>query len=189
MKLPNCAIVIDLDGTLSEHNVTRALFWHASLSSKVKWFIDSLVYGRAMANYYLSDTYIIPDHILRLRESLVKLLKNALLQNADQQILLATGAPMPIAKHVAIKAPFITDVIASDASQLCIGQAKAQELLKKFPDGHFLYIGDSVQDVPVWAIAQFQAVVRQENNEKYIAEWQALFPRLIILETQEIIEY
>jgi uncharacterized protein YbaA (DUF1428 family) len=95
---------------------------------------------------------------------------------------------MPIAEYVATKAPFITGVIASDESHLCIGQAKARELLKKFPDGHFLYIGDSIQDVPVWAIAQFQAVVRQENNEQYIAEWQALFPRLIIFETREIIE-
>ena len=69
--------------------------------------------------------------------------------NCGRQIVLATAADLAIAQKVQQRFPFISHVIASMDGCNLKGLAKAEEVMRQFPDG-FIYAGNSSSDLHVW---------------------------------------
>lgn len=68
-------------------------------------------------------------------------------------LYLATASPHSVAEAVAAASGLaFADIFASDRQRNLKGEAKARLLAEKFPQG-FVYIGDSLADVPVWRAA------------------------------------
>ena len=69
-------------------------------------------------------------------------------RDKGRKIVLATGSPQAVAQRVADYLGVFAEVIAAVPDVNVIGETKAAILQKRF--GNFTYIGNSVQDIPVW---------------------------------------
>lgn len=69
------------------------------------------------------------------------------------EIILATAANMKIANQIASHLGIFDHVIASDASTNRKGTVKLDAIREYAGDRAFMYIGDSVADLPIWAEA------------------------------------
>jgi phosphoserine phosphatase len=77
---------------------------------------------------------------------------------AGRQVHIATAADVSLGRAVAVRFPFITSVMGSEAGINLKGANKAAALCRRFPGG-FDYVGDSHADLPVWAAARTAIVV------------------------------
>jgi 4-hydroxybenzoate polyprenyltransferase len=77
-----------------------------------------------------------------------------------RKVILATAANQVIADMVAARFSFISEVLASNATENFKGAAKAERLEQLYPDG-FIYAGDSKADLDVWRKAKGAIVVER----------------------------
>jgi 4-hydroxybenzoate polyprenyltransferase len=75
-----------------------------------------------------------------------------------RRVVLATAADRAIAKKAGARFQFITEIIASNGNENLKGEAKARELMNRFPDG-FVYAGDSPADLHIWSKASGAIIV------------------------------
>ena len=173
-------LVVDLDGTLI---ATDAL--HESLifflkrrgaeAWKVPYWIGA---GRAIVKNRLAEVVTEEDVAsFPVNAGLVRFAEQE--ASCGRQIVLATAADLAIAQKVQQRFPFISHVIASTDGRNLKGLAKAEEVMRQFPDG-FIYAGDSASDLHVWDRASAAIFVgRSTNMEKKITtrtELAAVFP-------------
>jgi len=173
-------LVVDLDGTLI---ATDAL--HESLifflkrrgaeAWKVPYWIGA---GRAIVKNRLAEVVTEEDVAsFPVNAGLVCFAEQE--ANRGRRIVLATAADLAIAQKVQQRFPFISHVIASTDGFNLKGLAKAEEVMRQFPDG-FIYAGDSASDLHVWDRASAAIFVgRSTNMEKKITtrtELAAVFP-------------
>ena len=179
MNIPDCKIVItDLDRTLSRVNLNQVLFKKVDLYTKIQCIKNYLYKGKAYACYELSSYADLLGDELYINYKVLGLLHE---RSKSAQIILATGSPLSLALYVANKLKIFNKVIASDESTLVIGQSKAEKIKELIGNNDFLYIGDSMQDVPIWQIARWQAVVLQGSNIRHILKWKEQFKDLYII--------
>jgi 4-hydroxybenzoate polyprenyltransferase len=142
-------LVVDLDGTLLKTNSLDETFLDALRRSPLDlWKLPiKLAIGRAALKAFLAGKSNLEVESWPVRTNFIDYVKKQF--HAGRKIVLATAADRKVAEAVALRFPFISEVIASDAGHNLKGSAKARRICERFPDG-FIYAGDSSTDLAVW---------------------------------------
>ncbi len=144
-------IVIDLDMTLLEHDtlheqLARILF--------MPWLwlglVRSALRGKAALKAYCADHVVLDPNALRTSEAVLDFVERE--KSAGSRIVLCTAADIRVARLLASHLGLFDEVIATEKATNLKGNAKASALAARFPGG-FIYAGDHVADLAVWAKA------------------------------------
>ncbi len=103
--------------------------------------------GKAFLKQQLGTNVPLEVEYLPLNEELVSYARSE--HAKGRKIGIASAADSVLAERVAARFDFIDFVIASDGETNLKGEAKAELLAERFPDG-FIYAGDSGGDLKVW---------------------------------------
>lgn len=68
----------------------------------------------------------------------------------DRKVILATGADQFVAQAVASHLGIFNQSIGSNGTVNLTGSNKLAELSRFLPGTHFVYVGDSRTDIPIW---------------------------------------
>ena len=149
--LPLC---VDLDGTLIEEDVTQKSLWALLAKNPFYglFFFFWLLRGRAFFKRQLVNHITLDPSQLVYNKDVLELIKKA--QKKGQDIILATAADEKMAHKVAHYLGCFNTIIASDGKTNQRAYKKAQSLINAFGKGRFIYIGNSKDDLYVWASAQ-----------------------------------
>jgi 4-hydroxybenzoate polyprenyltransferase len=144
-----CPLVIDLDGTLIKTNSLDETFLDALRQHPLDiWKLPfKLLVGRAKVKAFLAGKSSLDVDTWPVRGDFLEFVREQFA--SGRKIVLATAADRRIAEAIAVRFPFITEVIASDGARNLKGKAKANRLRELFPEG-FIYAGDSSSDLAVW---------------------------------------
>jgi len=145
-------LAVDLDGTLHRGDVSwwslRAALW------RNPWRVArALCRPRAAAKEDLASQVIrhFDAYDLKWNTEFESWLDQ---QGAlDRPIVLASGSDHALVRRVAAEFDYFTELFASDGTHNLVGEAKAECLRRRFPNG-FVYAGNSQQDWPVWQAAR-----------------------------------
>lgn len=157
IKLPLC---VDLDGTLIEGDASwmsvRMLFKRSpftAVSLLPLFFVDRAKFKHELSRRHVPDPAtltFIPEVVTFVREQ----------HAAGRTVVLATASNIAIASRVAEYLQCFDEVIASDEHTFRGGPGKAKALVDRFGDKGFVYAGNEVRDIPVWAAAAAAILVR-----------------------------
>lgn len=147
---PELPLCMDLDGTL----VRTDTLWE-SLISIIR--SQPLQFLLLLANFWRGRAYLkqkaaqlanLDVSILPYRAELVELLQRE--RDQSRQLVLATGADEAIAERVSKHLGFFDQVIGSNGVVNLTGLEKRDELVRRFGENGFVYVGDSLRDIPIW---------------------------------------
>ena len=143
-------IFVDLDGTLLATDTLWELLvlllrQRPAIMLKLPfWFLQ----GRAVFKKKIAEYVSLDPATLPYRESVMSYLAEQ--KQAGRQIVLATGADQHIAESIAEHLQLFDHVIASDGVISRTGYQKLQAIREYAGNKDFDYMGDSIQDLPVW---------------------------------------
>jgi hypothetical protein len=146
-------LVVDLDGTLiATDALHESLIFFLKRRGVSAWKIPYWIFaGRATVKNRLAEAVTEEDVMsLPANAELVAFAERE--ASRGRRIVLATAADLAIAQKIQRRFPFISDLIASVDGRNLKGPAKAEEVMRRFPDG-FVYAGDSTADLHVWSKA------------------------------------
>ena len=145
--LPLC---MDLDGTL----VRTDTLWEALINilrrNPLQLFglLICLWRGKAFFKQRAAELANIDVSTLPYRPELVAFLR--LERGRSRRIVLATGTDQLLADQVGDYLGVFDQVIGSNGVVNLTGSEKRDELVKRFGEKGFVYVGDSNRDIPVW---------------------------------------
>ncbi|HYL74342.1 MAG TPA: UbiA family prenyltransferase [Bryobacteraceae bacterium] len=145
--LPLC---MDLDGTL----VRTDTLWEALIDilrrNPLQLFVllSCLWRGKAFFKQRAAELAKIDVSTLPYRPELVAFLR--LERGRSRRIVLATGSDQVLADQVGDYLGVFDQVIGSNGVVNLTGRQKRDELVKRFGEKGFVYVGDSNRDIPVW---------------------------------------
>lgn len=155
-KRPLC---VDLDGTLVRSDTTMeatlALLRRrpgAVFSLLPWWRAGRPVYKRRVAELAAPDPKDLPYNqavLARLRAE----------KAGGRELVLVTGSDIATGRTVAAELGLFDLVLGSDGETNLSGGPKAAELVRRFGEGGFDYLGNSAKDLPVWAKARIALAV------------------------------
>jgi len=151
-------LILDLDGTLvrADMLLETALAFLKNAPWRVFEVGLWMLRGRAYLKHRLAAETNIEAEVLPFNEELLAYAAD--IAASGRPVYVATAADAEIAEKVVRRIPFIRGVIGSDGVRNLKGEAKAQVLAERFPDG-FDYAGDARADIPVWRRAENAIVV------------------------------
>jgi 4-hydroxybenzoate polyprenyltransferase len=151
-------LILDLDGTLvrADMLLETALAFLKNAPWRVFEVGLWMLRGRAYLKHRLAAETNIEAEVLPFNEELLAYAAD--IAASGRPVYVATAADAEIAEKVVRRIPFIRGVIGSDGVRNLKGEAKAQVLAERFPDG-FDYAGDARADIPVWRRAETAIVV------------------------------
>ncbi|MBR1266495.1 UbiA family prenyltransferase [Bradyrhizobium sp. AUGA SZCCT0222] len=173
-------LILDLDGTLVRADMLletvlallRAAPWR--LFEIGLWMLR----GRAYLKRRLAEETNIEPDVLPFNEELLAYAAD--IAASGRPVYVATAADAKVAEKVVRRIAFIRGVIGSDGLRNLKGEAKAQVLAERFPDG-FDYAGDARADIPIWRRARNAIVVEAASSVEHAAASVAtvakVFPR------------
>ena len=153
------ALVVDLDGTLLRNDslveclLSIAGHRPAQLFALLPW----LARGRARLKQRLAQCSALDISSLPFNQEVLLFLRME--KSRGRPIVLASGADRLIAQQVAQVCGIFDRVLASDGVVNLTGRVKRDRLLEEFGAGGYDYVGDSMQDLPVWAAARGSILV------------------------------
>ena len=168
-------LCVDLDGTvLRSDSLAEGLLAIAS-----HW--DGL---RRLPSFFVSSKALLKERVGELANLQVEFLPFdpdvldfiAARRRAGQRIVLATAADEKIARRIADHLGLFDEVIASDGQSNLKGPRKAAELVRRFGQAGFDYLGDSIADLPVWQAASGSFIARPSARLVRKAEEAGLTP-------------
>ncbi|MFM7026313.1 MAG: UbiA family prenyltransferase [Limnohabitans sp.] len=161
----NTPLVVDLDGTLifTDLLVETA---NAHITSKpgaafalLRWWRQ----GRDQLKLGLAQSTSIDVSALPFNEPLLNWLRTQ--KSAGRTLVLATASAAPLAQQVAnFLAPLFDEVLATEPGVNLKSHAKAQRLVERFGSGHFDYVGNHQDDLPIWTHARQAHVVTHSRS-------------------------
>lgn len=168
-KLP--PLCVDLDGTLvaADTLIESALL----LLRRKPWMVPLiplwLLGGKSRLKERIAREVSIDCARLPYRVDLVRFLES---QRGRRQLILATAANERIAYAVARHLGLFDAVLASDETRNLKGLAKLEAIRGEIGGGEFDYMGDSLDDLPVFKAARRAVLVypRSGIREKTAAE-------------------
>ncbi len=152
-------LVVDLDGTLCKTDTLWECFFAAW---RVQWWLPLacafwMLSGRSKLKDRLAAIAVPEATALPWNLAVIDVLRAA--RVAGRRTVLATAANVRIAQSCADELDLFDEVLASDGVVNLKGHAKAAELVARFGQGGFDYLGDSTADLPVWAAADRKLTV------------------------------
>jgi hypothetical protein len=157
-------LVVDLDGTLVlddtlELMVRRMMATHPHMAVTA---VLRLLRGRAHLKHYLWQRYPLgPEHVRWNNVLLHRLQHEA---SAGREIVLATGAPDPLARTLVAEIAGIREVLATTPRLNLTSDRKAAALVHRFGWRGFVYAGNSRADLAVWEAASGAWVCNAPNT-------------------------
>lgn len=162
-------LCVDLDGTL----VSTDLLYESMLAL----LRQNLLYALLLPVWWMSGKARLKDEIARrvtldastlpYREEVVAWLQQE--RESGRRLVLATASNHRLAQAVADHLGLFDEVLASSAKVNLIRGNKRDELLRRY--GTYDYIGDSMQDILVWASAREAIVVgRSASIDRHLGE-------------------
>ncbi len=154
-------LVVDLDGTLCKTDTLWECFFAAW---RVHWWLPLasalwMISGRSKLKARLA-AIALPDVMgLPWNTAVIDALHAA--RTSGQRTVLATAANVRIAEACAGELGVFDEVMASDGLVNLKGRNKAAQLVARFGQGGFDYVGDSTADTPVWAAASRKLTVSE----------------------------
>jgi 4-hydroxybenzoate polyprenyltransferase/phosphoserine phosphatase len=160
---PSNPLVVDLDGTLIK---TDLLFESASrfiLSYPFYIFrlLLWLLKGKANLKSKLAQFYQVDPESLPYNTELISWLSEQ--KSAGRMIVLATASHKVLAQKVANHLNLFDEVIATDDVNIK-SQVKRDQLVVKYGEKGFDYVGNSKCDLPVWRSAKNSYVVNASRS-------------------------
>lgn len=158
-------LCVDLDGTLINGDI---LFESAlSLFSKNPFYIFLMIFwllkGKAVLKQEIARRVDIDAARLPYRSEIIEYLKD---KKNTFTLVLVTASDQKYADQVAKHLGFFDDAIGSNGRINLIGNKKAELLVNLYGEKQFIYMGDSVADIPVFSVSKHYIVV--DNNKKII---------------------
>jgi hypothetical protein len=184
----NCALVIDLDGTL----VKTDLLWESLLillkqkPLSVLLLPIWLLKGKAHVKQQIGQRVSLDVSVLPYEEKLLEYLRAELA--AGRVLVLATASDMKIARQVADQLRLFDFVFASDGVTNLSGESKRKLLVNQFGEQGFDYVANGRQDLVVWASARKAIVVNPGRSRGSITARIAKVDRVFTTE-RHVIDY
>lgn len=174
---------VDLDFTLIRTDILSECLLAYVRPNPFRAFrvLGWLIRGKGFLKRKLAEAYELDPATLPYNETLVAFLKAE--RANGRKIHLATAADVVIARKIADSLDVFDGVIATEGPLNMRGEAKAEALKERFPDG-FAYAGDDHRDMPVWRAAQEIVVV--EPSARIMREAQAIRPPLAAFPKQPV---
>jgi len=146
--LPLC---VDLDGTLIRTDVlSEALLVYLK---KSPWKIFHILWwfsqGRAMLKKKIADEIDLDMSLMPVNQQIVDLVLKY--KAKGHKIYLVTAAPQKYGQAAAAYFGFFDEVLTSDSYTNLRSTHKAKALIERFGEQQYIYAGNSVHDLPVWA--------------------------------------
>ena len=146
-------LVVDLDGTLCRTDTLWETFFAAW---RMRWWLPMIVpfwmvMGRTRLKARLAEIALPMISRLPWNERVISALKTA--HANGRKCVLATAANQRIAHACATELGLFDEVLASNDQVNLKGTTKADQLVAKFGERGFDYIGDSRADLAVWVRA------------------------------------
>ena len=164
-KIPiDVPLVVDLDGSLLDGDGSHLTVAHYLVSSPTAvircllWLLKGRNYLRcqAVANYQI-------DHSkLKLRHQVVDIIQQE--KKSGRKLILATGSPEPLGVRINQEYFFFDYVLGSRVDYHCVGKRKLGALRSLIKDSEFIYIGDSHNDLAIWADAPYAILVNPSQS-------------------------
>jgi 4-hydroxybenzoate polyprenyltransferase len=156
-------LVVDLDGTLVS---TDTLFESAlALIRKSPWLAFCMPFwllrGRAVLKSRIGCRVSVDPENLPYRPELLAWLRVE--HESGRTLVLATAAHKTIADAVAAHLAVFDEVLATGDTDNLKGPAKRDALIARFGKGGYDYVGDSSDDVPVWASSRLACLAGRKT--------------------------
>ncbi len=147
-------LVVDLDGTLlrSDLLMETGLVY---LRDRPHRFLDPVLWllrGRAALKQELAHATDLDVSVLPYDEAVIEFIQAE--RGRGRRVVLATASHRRLADRVAEHLALFDEVIATEAGRNLSAAAKRDALVQTFGEKGFDYIGNSVDDVPVWGAAR-----------------------------------
>jgi len=159
-------LVVDLDNSLLKIDLFKDALGKSLLQQP--WVFCKTVFlaitSRAKAKIYISKKYNIELHTLPYNKNVIDIINNY--REIGYEIVLATGASYHYAGPISNYLELFDKVIATNESRNMIGINKLNAIKKEINDD-YIYIGDSLKDIPIWKYCKKAILV---GNNKSILE-------------------
>ncbi|WP_349572508.1 UbiA family prenyltransferase [Azotobacter salinestris] len=161
--------VIDLDGTLLRSDLlleTGLCFFRRQplhLHKPLGW----LGKGRAMLKEKLAQAAQIEVGSLPYDSQVIALIEAA--RRNGRTVVLATASHQSLAERIAGHLQLFDRVLATSAGHNLSARRKRDVLVEQYGEGGFDYVGNSRDDIPVWAVARKAYVVNPERGVEHRA--------------------
>ena len=166
----NNPIIVDLDGTLIRSDILIESINLLIVKSPLHLFglIKNLFLPREKMKSWLAEK-LMPDvsqlpYNIELLEWLIQE------KNKGRVLILATATHMNVAKVIADHLGIFSEVLATDAGRNLKAESKRDEIITRFGESKFEYVGNEYSDMPVWKAANVAHIV--SDNKSLISKVQ-----------------
>lgn len=172
-------LIVDLDGTLLRSDLlleTGMAFLRSHplhLLKPFKWLAD----GKATLKSRLANATLIDVSVLPYNQAVIALIETA--RSAGRSVVLATASHHSLAKRIAEHLKLFDKVLASNEKTNLSSHRKRDLLVEHYGLQGFDYIGNSHDDVSVWAAARLAYVVDPEFGVERRAQAQGNVEQVI----------
>jgi len=174
-------LVVDLDGTLLRSDALLESLFAAARAHPLAMLGIPLwwVQGRAQLKRKLAELAAIDARTLPLDAALLDFLREQ--KRQGRRLILASGADANIAQAVAQHCGIFDSVMASDGVVNLTATRKRDRLVTDFGERGYDYVGNSAQDLPIWAAARRSLLVGPSAAltvaAQSVTSVQRIFPR------------
>lgn len=157
-------LAVDLDGTLIHtdilyESVLRLLKNKPLVALAIPFWLLS---GKVALKERLVSHTTIDITSLPFNFELIEWLRRE--KSSGRQLILCTASHQSIARDISLHLGLFDEVIASDDNMNISGEIKASALVKRYGEGGFDYVGNSIVDLAVWKQSKKGIVVNGSKN-------------------------
>jgi len=161
-------LVVDLDGTLHADDLSWLIFRDAMIARP--WLLVPALWrwfrlGKANMKCWLEERVQIDPERLTWHGDVIDFLQRRRESGDGPTLVLATGTPSRLASRCNdCLGKLFHEVIATTSTTNMIGENKARELIERYGEKGFDYVGNSRQDLHVWSHAQHVYVANPSSG-------------------------
>lgn len=160
-------LVVDLDGTIFFGDVLfeKSATLIISNPREIFRFIRYAANGRAYLKEYLSKKIQLEPSRIPFNQDVINLILDA--RSKGIPVVLATASNQADANMISEYLGIFDEVLASDQTRNLKGRQKALELISRYGEKSFDYVGDSISDLEVWRHSRHAYTVSKNPILKY----------------------
>ncbi|RON63715.1 UbiA family prenyltransferase [Pseudomonas fluorescens] len=172
-------LVVDLDGTLLRSDLLLETGMAFVRKQPLQIFkpLGWLLKGKAALKEGLATTTRIDVASLPYDPEVIELIETE--RRTGRKVILATASHHSLAERIAEHLQLFDQILASDATRNLSAHRKRDLLIEHYGENGFDYVGNSLDDIPVWAAARHAYVVNPEAGVERRARAQGNVEQLI----------
>jgi len=145
-------LFVDLDGTLIQEDLSHLAFFYFLKNNPLKCIYHLLLFlffGRPYLKEKISKKYTVNLAELKINQNCIQYIKKA--KNEHRGIYLISGSHRLLVNQVKDQLKLFNEVFGTHDDFNMVGKNKIKFINKKLKIFDFDYIGNSKQDLPIWA--------------------------------------